>query len=258
MQAIRVGYTTILHEPRINYGLSLNDYAVASLVYHLSTNPKAPVQGWCSAGREMLGKFLGLSRQTVITILKKLENINLVEINTATNFVKTTLEWYENFECFSVEQSALQGVKKLDTLSRNFTAGCKETLQQGCKESLHNNYNLHNDIDNNKYVLENFIEAVNLITKKKYKTISERGAANFDKLIKKGYTGADFEKAISEAVKARTHIESKFMYLTPEFFTRQDKLELYLNSNAEPFTGNKATNSTTPRNSDSGGKKEYD
>jgi hypothetical protein len=45
--------------------------------------------------------------------------------------------------------------------------------------------------------------------------------------LKEGFTVENMLGALQNAMKARNHIESGLKYLTPEFFTRPDKIELY-------------------------------
>lgn len=52
--------------------------------------------------------------------------------------------------------------------------------------------------------------------------------------IKEGYTSKDFEKAITNCKRDPYHRENGLKYLTPEFITRPDKLELYLNGSNKP------------------------
>lgn len=65
-------------------------------------------------------------------------------------------------------------------------------------------------------------KVINTATQKKYKT-----------RLKEGYTKDDIKNAISNAVKSQNHIDSKCKYLTPEFFSRADKLNLYSSINEE-------------------------
>ena len=46
--------------------------------------------------------------------------------------------------------------------------------------------------------------------------------------LKEGYTLKGMEQAMVEARKEQRHIESKYKWLTPEFFTRPDKLDMYM------------------------------
>ena len=46
--------------------------------------------------------------------------------------------------------------------------------------------------------------------------------------LKEGYTLKDMEQAMVEARKEQRHVETKYKWLTPEFFTRSDKLDMYM------------------------------
>jgi len=102
LKKVKLGFTTIQHDPRLRFELSNNDYCVADAIYHLSHNPKGAVLGWCYASRETIGLFFGITRQAVITILKKLQKKGLIEINGETNYLRTTQMWYENFVMFEL------------------------------------------------------------------------------------------------------------------------------------------------------------
>lgn len=74
-----------------------------------------------------------------------------------------------------------------------------------------------------------FIDLLNKLTNRKFKTTDKKGKRQFEYLISEGYTLEDFERVINNAYNDDYHIQSKFMYLTPEFLTRADKFERYLN-----------------------------
>lgn len=79
----------------------------------------------------------------------------------------------------------------------------------------------------NKSKYKEFISLFNRITNRKFKgdTKAER---QFKARIKDGYTMQDFEKAITNCKHDPYHIENT-QYLTPEFITRADKLEKFIN-----------------------------
>jgi len=51
--------------------------------------------------------------------------------------------------------------------------------------------------------------------------------------LKEGYTLCGMGLAMVEARKEQRHIESKYKWLTPEFFTRPDKLDMYMPMDAK-------------------------
>lgn len=74
---------------------------------------------------------------------------------------------------------------------------------------------------------EDFISLFNSITGKKFRQ-TDKVKRQYDARVKEGFTKDDFETAITNCKKDKFHIENPG-YLTPEFITRADKLERYLN-----------------------------
>lgn len=103
-QPVKLGFTTIQHNPRIRHQLSNNEYCIADAIYHLSHNPDSIAVGWCFARREKLGSFFGLSRRTVINAIAKLKDKGLVEADKETNYLRTTKKWYEDFILFELQE----------------------------------------------------------------------------------------------------------------------------------------------------------
>jgi len=101
---VKLGFTTIQHDPRLRYELSNNEYCIADAIYHLSHNPESIAPGWCFARREKLGKFFGLSRRTVINAIAKLQQKGLIEINKETSYLRTTAKWYDDFILFELRE----------------------------------------------------------------------------------------------------------------------------------------------------------
>lgn len=109
-----------------------------------------------------------------------------------------------------------------------------------CLKSIENG-NENEDIDNkggvgekeddnitDKAKFEIFIKMFNDLTGKKCRG-NRKIEASFNARIKEGYTGKDFVKAIRNILSDPFHKESGFKYLTPEFITRADKLDRYIN-----------------------------
>ncbi len=103
---IKLGFTTIQHDPRLKHGLSNNEYCIADAIYHLSNHPDSAVPGWCYAKRETLGDLFGLSRRTVIHSIHKLHAKGLILVNAETKYLKTTKLWYEDFILFELEEKS--------------------------------------------------------------------------------------------------------------------------------------------------------
>lgn len=74
-----------------------------------------------------------------------------------------------------------------------------------------------------------FINAFNEKTKRNFKGDS-KSQRQFNTRLKEGYTAEQMLQALENARQEKNHIESNFRYLTPEFITRGDKLEKFLNT----------------------------
>lgn len=137
---MKVGYTTIMHEPRIRLQLTMNEYALLDLVYRLSTNPTAPVKGWCSMSKENLAVFLGVSKRTIITICNKLYDANYIEKSIDGRLYKTTDKWVENAVNFSFTRGEETSPKH----------GEETAPRHGEESSLYNNIYYNNKKENDK------------------------------------------------------------------------------------------------------------
>jgi hypothetical protein len=155
-------YTTILHEVRTKLGLTMNEYAVADLVHKLSTNPKGSIQGWCYASKPYIGKVLGLSEQSIHSILRSLLGAGLIEKHPETKHLRATEKWFNAAVVSEFSQTeetlasadatttkdslATLNQQDLGTL-KNLEPIPKETLARSTQESLANNNSLDNNTD---------------------------------------------------------------------------------------------------------------
>ena len=79
---------------------------------------------------------------------------------------------------------------------------------------------------------------LNSKTDRNFKIINEAIRKKYYARLKEGYTKDDILNAIINAVNSDYHKENKFKYLTPEFFSRADKLNLYSSINNKPKENN--------------------
>ena len=79
--------------------------------------------------------------------------------------------------------------------------------------------------DKDKY--EKFLFTINTITSKKFRG-DKKSKRQFTSRLKEGYTLKDFKTAIANCFDDDFH-KKNTKYLTPEFITREDKLQKYLN-----------------------------
>lgn len=71
-----------------------------------------------------------------------------------------------------------------------------------------------------------YIDFINITLYKKYKG-NEKIKSSFTARLREGYCIKDFKTAVKNASVDKFHIGENFKFLTPEFFTRQDKLDKF-------------------------------
>ena len=127
-------YTIIDHNFRKLNNLSLTEYCLCDMIYHLSKNKNNIHNGWCFMNKENQAVNLGVSRQTISTLEKKMIDSGFLEKDETTSWTRTTKKWDEVY-LSKEEKPALHDVKKLYT---------------PCKETLHPSY-IYNNNNNNIY-----------------------------------------------------------------------------------------------------------
>jgi len=74
-----------------------------------------------------------------------------------------------------------------------------------------------------------FLKLFNEITGRKFRILDEKAKRQFNARKREGFTESDFSKAIKNCMDDDYHRDNP-KYLTPEFITRSDKLQKYLNA----------------------------
>ena len=74
-----------------------------------------------------------------------------------------------------------------------------------------------------------FISSFNAIRGAKFQAI-KKVRTQFDARLKEGFTPAQMLQALQKAMKDKYHADTGYKYLTPEFFTRSDKIDKFLNA----------------------------
>lgn len=87
-------------------------------------------------------------------------------------------------------------------------------------------------VKNGNDFAKQIIKHINHNYKRKFKP-NQKFTDGITSRIKEGYTTDDVIKAIDAAYQTKYHSDTDFKYLTPHFFTRADKLEMYANAKPE-------------------------
>lgn len=89
----RLRYVIVHFGPMEELELTVGEYALAAMIHNLSHRGK--YGGWCIASREYFAKNLRVNRSTVKRHLARLEELELVECDEGTHYLRTTEKWYQ-------------------------------------------------------------------------------------------------------------------------------------------------------------------
>ncbi len=160
--------------------------------------------GQLITGRKKLSMVTGIKPTTIERILKVFENEQQIGQQKTNKYrVITILSW----DKYQISDN------KMDT----------KRTSNGQQTDTNNNDN------NEEEVYKGFINQFNKVTGKKFKE-SPKTEGQFNARIAQGFTLDDLITATKNCF-ASDHHQKNRQYLTPEFITRQDKLEMYLTDN---------------------------
>ena len=74
---------------------------------------------------------------------------------------------------------------------------------------------------------KSLVDFINKVGNRSFNSINNKAKDKYRSRIKEGYTKDDIHKAITNAYQDDYHKETNFKYLTPEFFSRPEKLDLH-------------------------------
>lgn len=86
-------YTTVIHEIRLEKGLSCLEYCAVDTIDKLSNNSK---HEWCCVPKDVFAEFLGITRKGLYKLVMRMIEIGYVEKNEK-GHVRTTPLWKEQF-----------------------------------------------------------------------------------------------------------------------------------------------------------------
>lgn len=158
-----------------------------------------------------------LTSQNVRTLLKLLENEKMINKQSTNKLTKITICNYDSY----------QTGQQADNKQTNKQTTIKQQAANKQATTENNNNNVNND--NNKY---NFIKNFNLLTGKKIRVFDDKAKKQFKARLKEGFTIKEIETAIVNCSNDQYHIENP-RFLTPEFITRLDKLQKYIQPNQQ-------------------------
>ena len=170
------------------------------------------------------------------TALNPLYGENIIEVingNIYVKFLSIQLISFENTSNQNSENAKERWRKhreQKDSTERNATALNPQSESDAIREEESKGKEKKEDINTGKPEQLDFdllLQYLNKKTGRSFRTINEIVKKKYNSTLKQGYTKDDIKTAIDNAVKAKNHIENNFQYLTLEFFSRPDKLDMY-------------------------------
>ena len=159
--------------------------------------------------------------------------IELTDGNIYIKFLSIQLQEFENTSNQNSENAKERWRKhreQKEISDRNASALIPQSETDTIREDKNKEEKKKEDINSGKPEKLDFdllLQYLNKKTGRSFRTINETVKRKYNSTIKQGYTKDDIRTAIDNAVKAKNHIENNFQYLTLEFFSRPDKLDMY-------------------------------
>lgn len=154
-------------------------------------------------------KLFGTGKDSARNFLRLLQSDRMIDTETTTKYTRITVCNYDSYQlCLH------------DTPTSTPTPNPIQTNKD--KE-------YKKDKEEEYIPFEDFIDSFNLITGKSFKPV-DKYKRSFNARMKEGFTESQILEALEKAVKDEYHVKTKLKYITPEFITRVDKLEKYMNA----------------------------
>ena len=205
-----------------------NDANMVALFLHLLLKANYQGRNWRGqdikrgeliTGLHSLSAETGISLQSLRTCLKRLKSTNEITIKTTNKYSVICIRNYNKY------QHELTS-KLTSKLTNNQQTTNKQLTTPKERKNI-------KTIDNNIYI--SFLKHFNETIGRNFRGCA-KSKRNFYARIKQGYTIKDFQKAVVSAKADKFHVDNDYKYITPEFITRQDKLDRYINQTPKRYT----------------------
>lgn len=141
--------------------------------------------------------------------------------------------YFINFLEEQINDFELIRTKRKEAGAKGGKANAKQNKASAKQNEAEERRGEENRVDKIREEYNIYLTLLNEKTHKAYKG-SVKSQKSFGVRIEEGYTLEDFKKAVIAATSDKYHVDEKFKYLTPEFFTRADKLDKFRNMYQEP------------------------
>lgn len=127
------------------------------------------------------------------------------------------------------------GSKEIQNRNIKLLVGVKENFDTPIKERFKDNNNITINSNTDDIDFQSLLLVFNKITGKKMKVMNEKAKKQFRARLRDGYSKQEIMKAIKNCFDDDFH-KANPKYLTPEFISRPDKFEKYVNVNGTDGT----------------------
>ena len=175
----------------------------------------------------MLSQELKLTNQKVRTVLEKLKKTNEIFVKTTNKFTVITIVKYSDYQDFEnknnnqITNEQQSNNNQITTTNNNNNITIEQDLNVG-QENLPNPKITFEKIDFKKLT-----EFLNKATGRNLHEPNQTVKNKYIARLKEGIPKSKITDAIINACEDPYHIETNFKYLTMEFFSRADKIELH-------------------------------
>lgn len=121
----------------------------------------------------------------------------------------------------------LTSVESVEQTSTNPTVSVSVSVNDSVSDINKDLYVEQKKLDHPKIDFDKLLQFINQATGRNFKVINKAVKGKYIARLKEGYTKDQIIKAVVNACKDKNHIENGFKYLTPEFFSRPDKIEMH-------------------------------
>lgn len=220
-------YAVITARVLFNKELTSTQKLLIAVISNLSNT-----RGYCFASNQYLGECIGLSKHTVRDAIadleKKLVLIRVVKLNAQNEVEFRSLKI--DVECdFLLQSQVPENIEDPYAVRPSHPPADEPSHPLRSDHHTPDGRPSHNNKDKNKednILYISFLNLLNSLTNHKYRP-TKKSETQFNARIKEGWTAEEVAVAVRNAVKVEYHQSNKFQYLTPEFFTRADKLNMY-------------------------------
>ncbi len=167
----------------------------------------------------------GTNKSKARRFLQLLQNDNMIVLKSETQTTRLIVCKYDTYQDMrNADETQMKRKRNADETHLTPIEEGKEEKEE--KEEI------------NTINFEKLLSFINSKTGRDFKIINKNTKSKYYARLKEGYTKDDILKAITNAVNSDYHKENGFKFLTPEFFSRADKLNLYSSINNKPKENN--------------------